>query len=117
MPVIDLKTNVKIDDIPSFILKLSKRAAEVTGKPEDHIIVIVSQDIPMSFGGKLDPAYHCTVTLAGVIESEAYSAGFSKFFEETLGVPNDRGVISILNLKGSQLCWRGTTISALVGVD
>ncbi|KAJ8093626.1 hypothetical protein AAF712_002369 [Marasmius tenuissimus] len=117
MPVIDLKTNVKIDDIPSFVLKLSKRAAEIVGKPEAVINVILSQDVPMSFGGKLDPAYHCTITLAGDIEPEAYSAGFSKFFEETLGVPNDRGVIPILNLKGAHLCWQGTTIKGLFGVE
>ncbi|KAK1219832.1 hypothetical protein PQX77_017406 [Marasmius sp. AFHP31] len=91
MPIIELKTNVKIDDVPGFVVKLSKRASEVLSKPEEFVNVLVSQDVPMSFGGKLDPAYSCTITTLGDIEPEAYSAGFSKFFEDTLGVPSDRG--------------------------
>ncbi|KAJ8093612.1 hypothetical protein PM082_020472 [Marasmius tenuissimus] len=117
MPMIHLQTNVKIDDVPGFALKLSKRASEVTGRPEGGVNVIVSQDVPMSFGGKLDPAYQCTITLAGDIEPESYSAGFTKFFEETLGVSGDRGVIPIIQIKGSQIGWQGKTIKSLFGLD
>ncbi|KAF9265820.1 Tautomerase/MIF [Marasmius fiardii PR-910] len=100
MPTVDLKTNVKIDDVGAYILKLSKFSAETLSKPESYMNVIVSQSLPMSFNGSLDPAFQCTIISLGNLNPEAnikYSAAFSKFFEETLKVPNDRGYIAFID--------------------
>jgi phenylpyruvate tautomerase PptA (4-oxalocrotonate tautomerase family) len=50
MPVFHLSTNVK--DVPrSFISKVSKEVASLTHKEESRVMVIVNDDVKMSFGG------------------------------------------------------------------
>ncbi|KAJ8093611.1 hypothetical protein PM082_020471 [Marasmius tenuissimus] len=118
MPTIDLKTNVKIDDVPAYILKLSKLSAEILSKPESYINVILSQDVPMSFNGTLDPAFQCTVISLGNINPESnlkYSEAFSKFFEETLKIPNDRGYITFIDPGRTHLGYKGTTFAEIFG--
>ncbi|KAG7086492.1 hypothetical protein E1B28_002441 [Marasmius oreades] len=118
MPTVEVKTNVKIDDVPAYILKLSKFSVETLSKPESYMNVIVSQNVPMSFNGTLDPAFQCTITSLGNINPDAnvkYSAAFSKFFEETLKVPNDRGYITFIDPGRSHLGYQGTTFAELFG--
>ncbi|KIK54487.1 hypothetical protein GYMLUDRAFT_48629 [Collybiopsis luxurians FD-317 M1] len=93
MPTIDLKTNVPIQKTDQFILELSKLGADTLGKPEKFINVTVSTQ-PMTFQGTLDPAFQCTVTSLGNLDSAScarYSKAFFDHFEKTLGVKDDRG--------------------------
>ncbi|KAH6872102.1 Tautomerase/MIF superfamily [Coprinopsis sp. MPI-PUGE-AT-0042] len=116
MPGLQFKTNVKIEDEKAFALALSKKTAEILGKPEDFIMVNIEYSTTISFAGSFEPAFLLTITADGFNpESNVkYSAAFFSFVEEKLAIPGNRGYIRFDNPGLAYIGHLGTTVEVLL---
>ncbi|TFK72217.1 Tautomerase/MIF [Pluteus cervinus] len=116
MPVLDLVTNVKIDDLKSFVTEFSKVGAETLAKPEGYICTNVKYNEVLSWNGTFDPAFVLSITSLDNINPAAnvqYSKALFEFLNKKLGVPGDRGYIAFLDPGRENLGYQGTTFGEL----
>ncbi|KAJ7168357.1 Tautomerase/MIF superfamily [Mycena crocata] len=113
MPYLELLVNVEIPEETEFALEFSKVSAKTLGKPEEYITVSVTYSKTLTFAGSLDPAFALSITSLDNLNPEAnekYSAKLSEFFQDRLGIPNDRGYMSVISFRGSfytaKTCFR-----------
>lgn len=98
-----------------FIKKLSKFAADILGKPESYVTVILHDEAKQSWNGTFDPAYVIKVISLGGISAHKNiltSQTMSIFLNENLGVQPNRGYIVFEDPGRDNLGWDGTTFGA-----
>lgn len=95
MPLLQINTNVEIDDPGKLAEQASKKVAEILGKPESYVMVSVNPGTELWFGGNNKPAAHLKLKSLGLPESETgnYSAVLCEFIEQQLGIPGARTYI------------------------
>lgn len=74
--------------------------------------VKIQDECCLCFAGSFDPAFIANIYSIGKITpemNENTSAGLSKFFQEEMGLPNDRGYISFHDMKATNIGWKGAT--------
>ncbi|KAJ7221688.1 Tautomerase/MIF superfamily [Mycena pura] len=116
MPYLELMVNVDIKDEKAFALELSKVGAEALGKPEAYITVSVTVNQTLTFAGTFDPAFSLSVVSLdnlGPEQNEKYSAILSKFLDDKLGIPSDRGYICFQDPGRGYLGYKGTTFATI----
>ncbi|KAJ7063578.1 Tautomerase/MIF superfamily [Mycena amicta] len=116
MPFLDLKVNVQVADEQDLAKQLSKVSAETLGKPEAYITVCVTVNKTLTFGGTFEPAFSLSVVSLDNLSTELnekYSAAFTKFLAEKLGIPNDRGYIIFSDPGRGYLGFQGTTFATI----
>lgn len=111
MPVLQVTTNVSIDDTNAFAIQASSLTAELLGKPESYVMVNVNGDAGLTFAGTNDPCAHLMLKSLGLPESEtsAYSEKLCGFIEQQLGVPPSRTYIEFVNPDRHMFGWNNST--------
>jgi len=56
MPLLNITTNIKIDNAKNFALLSSKTTADILGKPESYVMVIVKDEQTLTFAGNDEAA-------------------------------------------------------------
>ena len=92
MPLLQINTNVSIDDPATLASDASAMVADMLGKPESYVMVIVNPDLTLVFAGSNDNAAHLKLKSLGLPESKTgeYSKRLCSFIEEKLGVSPGR---------------------------
>jgi phenylpyruvate tautomerase len=100
-----------------YLLTSEKVGAKALGRPESFFSTIISYNKTLTFGGTLEPAFALTVVCFPIDflphpsrwkvqtsldnlnpeANEKYSAIFSEFLKSKLGIPNDRGYMSVFS--------------------
>ncbi|MGD8803400.1 MAG: phenylpyruvate tautomerase MIF-related protein, partial [Gammaproteobacteria bacterium] len=95
MPVLQITTNLNIDDATSLAKQASGLVADMLGKPESYVMVSINGDADLVFAGTDDPCAHLVLKSLGLPESETknYSARLCAFIEQQLGVSPPRTYI------------------------
>lgn len=94
MPTLRLLTNVEIapDSRPELLSRASRTVAELLGKPESYVMVILEAGRDLLFAGTPDPAAYLELKSLGLPESR--TAEFSRvlcgLLAETLAIPPER---------------------------
>ncbi|KAJ7287086.1 Tautomerase/MIF superfamily [Mycena rebaudengoi] len=120
MPSLVLMTNVQIPNPSEFALEFSKVSAAVLRKPEAYITVSVTYNATLTFAGTLEPAFALSVTSLDNLSPDAneeYSATLSRFFQEKLGTPADRGYITFTDPGRGYLGFKGTTFATIFATE
>ncbi|KAI0923910.1 hypothetical protein AcW1_006730 [Taiwanofungus camphoratus] len=107
MPSLELKTNVALADPKSFVVEFGAFAAKILDKPLPAICVSYDYNETLTFNGTFDPAFQLVITSLFNLNPEAnqvFSKAFFDFFEEKLGVPGDRGYMSVSKCNHSSYC-------------
>ncbi|XP_071790104.1 macrophage migration inhibitory factor-like [Asterias amurensis] len=116
MPLLEIRTNVKKQNIPGdFLQTASKTFQETIDKPMQYIAVIVRPDEMMSFGGSTEPCAMVDFISAGKIggeENKNYSKAIAALMEK-LGVPSDRMYIIFTDLARDNVGYKGSTMAAI----
>ncbi|KAI9511348.1 Tautomerase/MIF [Russula earlei] len=118
MPTVFLETNVKISNPQSFVLKLSKAAANILGVPEGFVMVSYRYNEYFAFAGTFEPAFSLALIAAGVItpeKNDVYCKELFAFFDRELGVGGDRGYIQFNDADRANLGFQGMTVAKLLG--
>ncbi|KAG8925150.1 hypothetical protein FRC02_009890 [Tulasnella sp. 418] len=114
MPALILTTNVKIegDTLKAFIIEFSKVSAEILSKPEYYIQVCYQHNETLTFSGTFEPTFNLHITSLDNINpdvNQVYSAKFSEFLKEKLGLESDRGYITFYDPGREYLGFKGAT--------
>jgi phenylpyruvate tautomerase len=113
MPVLRIQTtHFSTDARTSEVArKASKLVAELTGKSERQVMVLVEPPAAMTFGGSTEAAVYAELKSIG-LESTAcaeLSRRLCAFFQEELGVPPERVYIEFASPEGALWGWNGET--------
>lgn len=112
MPLIKVQTSVTKSDVTDLLKQLSASLAKHTGKPESYVMTAFESDVPMTFGGTIDPACYIEVKSVGSMSSmqtQAMSQDFCEQVSRALEVPMNRIYIEFADAKGAMWGWNGTT--------
>ena len=111
MPVLQITTNVTIDNADALAKQASKLAAEILGKPESYVMVSINGAAELIFAGSNDPCAHLMLKSLGLPESETrtYSEKLCGFIEQQLGVSPSRTYIEFSNPERHMFGWDNRT--------
>ncbi|MDH5764682.1 MAG: phenylpyruvate tautomerase MIF-related protein [Gammaproteobacteria bacterium] len=111
MPLLSIKTSCKIDDKTSIALAASRQAAELLGKPESYVMVLIEDQLTLVFAGNDQPAAYLELKSLGLPESQTaeLSAGLCNFIHQQLSIDIERIYIEFSNAERHMWGWKGAT--------
>jgi phenylpyruvate tautomerase len=112
MPLLELRTNLALSELhqATFSATLSAAAAQLLGKPETYVMVIVQAGQHIRFGGNETPAAMLTVKSLGLLPRTAeYSAVLCDLLAEELGLDPARIYIEFADPPRSHWGWNRST--------
>ncbi len=115
MPLIKVQSSVTTPDktqVENLLTTLSAKLAQHLGKPESYVMTAFESDIPMTFGGTLDPVCFVEIKSIGTMKPEqtkAMSKDFCQQIESELGVPTNRIYIEFADAERHLWGWNSST--------
>ena len=113
MPLLKLETTVVLtdDQRKALLPSLSKILAETTGKPEDYVMITLSQSAILMSGKPGDAAFVDVRGLGGLSGdvNRRLSQKVCRLLNESLGVPQDRIYLNFTELEAGNWGWKGNT--------
>jgi phenylpyruvate tautomerase PptA (4-oxalocrotonate tautomerase family) len=113
MPTLIIKTNAMIapDERPPLLKAASALVAEMLGKPERYVMVILEPPPEMCFGGDTAPLAYLELKSLGLPEDlcKDFSATLCRFVAERLNVPQDRVYIEFASPARHMFGYNGGT--------
>jgi len=116
MPIIDVETNVKVEDSKALVVKLSKFSSQVLGKPEKLFLVKYTHNEALCWDATFDPAFVLTINDIDNFSPEKNSSiveEFTKFLKENMGIDDKRGYIVLKDPGKDTTGYSGTTVTKL----
>lgn len=100
MPCLDISTNVNLDgvDKDSLFSEITRVVAEITGKPESYVMVLLKGSVDISFGGNKEAAAFAEIVAMGGIDREIKRkiiAAVGDVLQDRLGIPVTRFVLKV----------------------
>lgn len=92
MPLLDITTNIAIDDEQQLARQASKLTADLLGKPESYVMVKLQPQQTLLFGGNEQPAAHLKLKSLGLAEdrSAEFSSALCDFINQALNIDTAR---------------------------
>ncbi|AGA90646.1 uncharacterized protein, 4-oxalocrotonate tautomerase [Thioflavicoccus mobilis 8321] len=113
MPTLRIVTNVAIPSArrPDLFARASRTIAEMLGKPESYVMVIVEDGRAMLFGGSSAPAAYLELKSLGLPEDETseYSRTLCELVADELGIGAERIYIEFAAPPRHLFGWNGGT--------
>jgi len=113
MPYLKLTTNISINKERSgkLLSQFSQLLAKETGKPERYVMVELTGDKDMLFGGSNDPVafVECKSIGLSVQQAKSLSASISQLLANDLQLPAERVYIEFSNCPANLWGWNGST--------
>jgi len=110
MPVLDINTNIKIED-DNALAELSHLCAEILGKPESYVMVHINDQQKLIFAGSNEAAASCSLTSLGLTDqnTKIYSEKICSYLESKLNIPASRTYIEFKSPERSMFGWNKST--------
>ncbi|GAB0147534.1 phenylpyruvate tautomerase MIF-related protein [Marichromatium gracile] len=113
MPTLQLHTNVTVapERRAELLARLSAAVAELLGKPESYVMVLLDDGCALSFGGSTEPTALLELLSLGLPESETprHARALCALCETLLGVPERRVYIDFRSPPRHLFGWNGGT--------
>ncbi|VEP14037.1 Macrophage migration inhibitory factor family protein [Hyella patelloides LEGE 07179] len=115
MPLIKVQSSVATPEkakVESLLTSLSAKLAKHLSKPESYVMTAFESDVPMTFGGTLDPVCFVEIKNIGTMkpdQTKAMSADFCQQIETELGVPANRVYIEFADAQRHLWGWNKGT--------
>ena len=113
MPLLRLETTVALADDrrKSLLASLSKILADTTGKPEQYVMVTVSQSAMLMSGSPGDAAFVDVRGIGGLDGdvNRKLSQKICNALNEALGVPPNRIYLNFTDMDAANWGWNGNT--------
>lgn len=113
MPLLKLETTVVLseDKMKALLASLSKAVAGTIGKPEQYVMVSISQ-AAMVMSGRPGDAAFVDVRSIGGLSSDAnrkLSQQICKLLNDSLGIPPERVYLNFNDVEAGNWGWNGST--------
>ncbi len=113
MPTLRILTNAEVppDARTELLAQASRAVAEMLGKPESYVLVILEPGRELLFAGTSAPAAYLELKSLGLAETATpeYSSTLCALLTDTLGIPADRVYIEFANPPRHMFGWNGGT--------
>ena len=113
MPLLKLETTVALTDEKrkTILASLSRILAETTGKPEQYVMVTVSQTAMLMSGKPGDAAFADIRGIGGLSGdvNRQLSQKVCRVLNESLGVPPSRIYLNFTEVEAGNWGWQGNT--------
>lgn len=113
MPYLKIQINHSLDTGKSnaLLASASQLLAKELGKPERYVMVELTTNHAMLFGGANEAAAYVELKSIGLPSGQIkpLSAAISALLEHTAGIPASRVYIEFTDVKGSLWGWNGST--------
>jgi len=111
MPVLQISTNVTVDDKDAMAKQASSLVAELLGKPESYVMICINANADMVFAGASDPCAHLVLKSLGLPETKTkiYSEKLCTFIEQQIGVAPSRTYIEFISPERHMFGWNSGT--------
>ena len=111
MPLLQITTNTSIENSSVFTKNASRIIADMLGKPESYVMVMVNADASLIFAGSEDDCAHLKLKSLGLDESKTadYSAQLCNFIQNTLDIPAARIYIEFSSPERHMWGWDSKT--------
>lgn len=115
MPLVHFRTNKFLSDGggQAAALELSEVVAEILGKPEEFVQVVVEGGRAMAFGGTVEPTAQLDIASIGLTKSQAENCSYRlcKLIELRFLIPPDRIYIRMSDHDREFWGWKGKTFA------
>jgi phenylpyruvate tautomerase len=113
MPTLRILTNAQVlpGDRPGLLTQASRAVAEMLGKPESYVMVILEGGRDMLFAGTPSLAAYLELNSLGLAETKAagYSRTLCDLLAAALGIPAERVYIEFSAPPAHLSGWNGGT--------
>ena len=113
MPTLRILTNVQVpaEDRAGLLARASGTVAELLGKPESFVMVILEDGRDIVFAGSSAPAAYLELKSLGLPELKTahYSRVLCDLLTDTLGIPAERVYIEFAAPPRHLFGWNGAT--------
>ena len=111
MPLLQISTNIAIENCQQFAEKASKLTAEMLGKPESYVMVKVLAEQTLIFAGTSEPAAHLKLKSLGLAESKTadLSSMLCAFIDSELDINSARIYIEFSGPERHMWGWDSRT--------
>ncbi|MGB5456632.1 MAG: phenylpyruvate tautomerase MIF-related protein [Gammaproteobacteria bacterium] len=111
MPVLQISTNVTIDNKHNLAKQASSLVAEILGKPESYVMINIDTEADLIFAGSDEPCALLMLKSLGLPETETktYSEELCTFIEQQLGVSASRTYIEFISPQRHMFGWNNST--------
>jgi phenylpyruvate tautomerase PptA (4-oxalocrotonate tautomerase family) len=113
MPLLKLETTVALpeDKRKALLASLSKAVAGTIGKPEQYVLVTVSQTAMLMSGKAGDAAFVDIRSIGGLTDdvNRKLSQQICKLLNDSLGLPPDRVYLNFTDVEANHWGWDGST--------
>ena len=111
MPVLNLHTNISINDKESLLKQTSTLIAEALGKPEGYVMIKLADNESMSFAGTTEPLAFVELKSLGLTTDQTVSLSdtICGFISENLGIEPVRIYIEFASPERAMFGWNSST--------
>ena len=109
MPLLNISTNKEIKNEQMFLVKSSDFISSLLNKPEDFVMVKLSDSLQMLFAGTNEPCCFIEIKSIGSIESSKMSKPICEFFSSELEISIERIYILFQNVDSGMWAWNSRT--------
>jgi phenylpyruvate tautomerase len=113
MPTLRILTNAQVllENRPGLLAQTSRTVAEMLGKPESYVMVILEDRRDMLFAGTGAPAAYLELKSLGLSETKTatYSRALCDLLATALGIPAERVYIEFTAPPTHLFGWNGGT--------
>ncbi|MFV2004879.1 MAG: phenylpyruvate tautomerase MIF-related protein [Gammaproteobacteria bacterium] len=111
MPLLEISTNITIENNQEIAELASKLTADLLGKPESYVMVKLQTQQTLIFAGNNKPAAHVKLKSLGLPENRTadFSASICTFISSQLDIDSARIYIEFANPERHMWGWDGRT--------
>lgn len=111
MPLLHIRSNITIDNKEAVALAASKQTAQLLGKPENYVMVIIDDQQHLIFAGNDQAAAYLELKSINLSESKTteLSSALCDFIHQELGIDSNRVYIEFSNAQRHMWGWSGAT--------
>jgi len=111
MPLLNIKTNIRIENKPSLADAASKLTAELLGKPESYVMINIEDNQCLMFAGSDTPCALLSLKSLGLAEdlTASFSQKLCEFIHSQTKIETARIYIEFSNPERHMWGWNSRT--------
>ena len=109
MPLLNISTNKEIKNEQMLLTKSSDFISSLLNKPENFVMVKLSNSSQMLFAGTNEPCCFIEIKSIGSIEPSKMSKPICEFFSNELEISTERIYIFFQDVDSSMWAWNSRT--------
>ena len=109
MPLLNISTNAKIKNKQTLLGKSSDFISSLTCKPQDFVMVKLSDSLSMYFAGTDELCAFIEIKSIGSLVPSKMSKPIFEFFSTELEIPTERIYVFFQDVVSNQWAWNSRT--------